>query len=38
MARAYFNRALAHEQLGNDAAAEADRREAVRLDPTLDKK
>ena len=35
LARLYWNRAEAHRSRGNFAAAEADRREAIRRDPTL---
>ncbi|MHB0960868.1 MAG: tetratricopeptide repeat protein [Pirellulaceae bacterium] len=35
LARLYWNRAESHRSRGNLAAAEADRREAIRRDPTL---
>ncbi len=38
LARAYYNRALAHLQRGDEDAAGADRERALQLDPTLEKK
>ena len=38
LAVAYFNRAEAYRKQGDAARAEADRKTAVSLDPSLDKK